>query len=179
MGTISATEANVQMGNSPITGKPPFGMRMESTLGTANVEWDSGNFGTFHYNFGYLKDHSQIEQDGDFSSFAAPVGNNILSLSVLQSLEYRNKHTDHTAYWTYDADRFNVLLGGQIFSETSSLVNSSQFWLRNPASNLAGPPFLLSTAPLVFGYEYTESTRYLDGKRITSGRQSGRVELEL
>ncbi len=148
VGTISASEANVQMGNNPITGQPPFGMKMDSTIGSISVEWDSGSFGKFHYNFGYLKDHSMVEQDGDFSSFAAPVGNNILSLSVLQSLDYRNKHTDHVAYWTFDSDRFNLLIGGQKFSETASLINSSQFWLRNPASNLAGPPFLLATAPL-------------------------------
>ena len=163
VGTIAATEANVQMGNRPTTGQPPFGMRMDSTIGSISVEYASDGFGTFRYNFGYLKDHSTIEQDGDFSSFPAPVGNNILSLSVLQSLEYRNKHTDHVAYWTFDSDRFNLLLGGQAFRETSSLVNSSQFWLRNPASNLAGPPFFLATAPLAaptFPDVATRKTQY-------------------
>lgn len=148
VGVISATQANVQMGLNPITGQPPFGMKMDSTIGSVQVEWKTDNFGTFHYNFGYLKDHSTIEQDGDFSSFAAPAGNNILSLSVLQSLDYRNKHTDHVAYWTYESDRIDLLIGGQKFNETSSLINTSQFWLRNPASNLAGPPFFLARSPL-------------------------------
>jgi hypothetical protein len=34
---------------------------------------------------------------------------------------------------------------------------------------------LESSSPLVFGYEYDRSTRFLDGKRITAGRESGHV----
>jgi iron complex outermembrane recepter protein len=169
VGVISATQANVQMGLNPITGQPPFGMKMDSTIGSVQVEWKTDNFGTFHYNFGYLKDHSTIEQDGDFSSFAAPAGNNILSLSVLQSLDYRNKHTDHVAYWTFDSDRFNLLIGGQKFNETSSLINTSQFWLRNPASNLAGPPFFLATAPLAVPTHPDVATRKTDYSAFFAG----------
>ncbi len=169
VGVISATQANVQMGLNPITGQPPFGMKMDSTIGSVHVEWKTDSFGTFHYNFGYLKDHSTIEQDGDFSSFPAPAGNNILSLSVLQSLDYRNKHTDHVAYWTYDSDRINLLIGGQKFNETSSLINTSQFWLRNPTSNLAGPPFFLATSPLAVPTHPDVATRKTDYSAFFAG----------
>ena len=147
VGEIAATEANLQMSLNPLTGLPPFGMRMDSVLGSVEAKWDTGSFGTFVYNFGYLKDHSFIEQDGDFTSTPAPPGL-VLSLSVIQNLEYRNKHTDHSLYWTYDTDRFGLIAGFQRFDETSSLVNSSQFWLRSPTSPLGGPPFNLRRAPV-------------------------------
>lgn len=40
-----------------------------------------------------------------------------------------------------------MLVGGQAFTERSAAINSAQFWLRNPASPLAGPPFFLSAQP--------------------------------
>ena len=147
VGGISAGESNVQMSLNPLTGKPPFGMRVNTTLSTVNSEWDTGSFGTFHYNFGYLRDHSLIEQDGDFTSTAAPPGM-VLSISALQSLEYRNKHTDHTLYWTFETGKLDLLLGVQKFKETSGLRNASQFYLRSATSPLAGPPFRLRTAPV-------------------------------
>ncbi len=162
VGELSATEANVQMSTNPLTGRPPFGMRMDSVLGSLNAEWDTGSFGVLHYNFGYLKDHSFVEQDGDFTNTPAPPGL-VLSLSVIQNLEYRNKHTDHTLYWTYDSDRLNLIAGVQRFDETSSLVNSSQFWLRSPTSPLGGPPFNLRRAPVAnttFPVNVTRSTDY-------------------
>lgn len=162
VGEISATEANVQMGLNPLTGRPPFGMRMDSVVGSVEARWDTGSFGTFVYNFGYLKDHSVIEQDGDFTSSAAPPGL-VLSLSVLQSLEYRNKHTDHTLYWTYNSKRLSLIAGVQRFDETSTLNNASQFWLRSATSALGGPPFNLSRAPsanTAFPVLTTRSTDY-------------------
>lgn len=162
VGEIAATEANVQMSLNPLTGLPPFGMRMDSVLGTISAKWDTGSFGTFNYQFGYLKDHSLVEQDGDFTSTAAPPGL-VLSLSVLQSLEYRNKHTDHTLYWTYDSDRLSLIAGVQRFDETSSLNNAAQFWLRSPTSPLGGPPFNLRRAPVAntaFPVITTRNTEY-------------------
>lgn len=146
VGPISADESDVQMSLNPLTGEPPFGMKMSSDIASAKVEWDTGNFGTFTYTFGYLKDHSEVEQDGDFTSTPAPPGL-VLSINALQSLDYRNKHTDHTAYWNYDNDWLHLIAGVQIFEETSRLVNNAQFWLRSPTSPLAGPPFRLRTAP--------------------------------
>ena len=135
------------MSLNPLTGKPPFGMRMTQNVASLAVEWDTGSFGTFHYQFGWLKNRSAIEQDGDFSNFAAPPGL-VLSLQVLQDLQYANKHTDHTAYWNYDNDWLTLLAGVQRFDEKSTLRNNAQFWLRNPASPLGGPPFNLNRAPV-------------------------------
>ncbi len=146
VGQVRATRANVDMGLNPNTGRPPFGMVSNLHVASGHIEYDTGSFGEFHYNFGYLKNFTDIEQDGDFHSRPAPPGL-VLSISALQDLVYRNKHTDHTVYWTHEIDRFDFILGYQHFEETSSLLNGSQFWLRNPASPLAGPPFRLDTAP--------------------------------
>lgn len=146
VGVISANQSNIQAGLNPLTGQPPFGLRGTSNIGAVRAEWKTG-FGTFHYQFGYLKNRSAIEQDGDFSNSAAPPGL-VLSLQVLQDLQYANRHYDHTAYWAYDKDRFNVLLGYQRFDEKSTLRNASQFWLRSPTSALGNPPFNLSRGPI-------------------------------
>ena len=146
VGPITAGESNIQMGNNPITGKPPFGMRMNQNLGSLDVTWVQ-EWGTLSYRLGILDNASDIEQDGDFTNFAGPPGA-VLSLSVLQSLHYENSHTDHEVRYQKDWKTVSAMLGAQKFTEDSSLINSAQFWLRNPASTLAGPPFLLATAPL-------------------------------
>jgi iron complex outermembrane recepter protein len=162
IGTLSARESDIQMGNNPLTNAPPFGMRTTQNIVSTVIEWDTGGFGTFHYDFGYLKNRSEIEQDGDFSSLPAPPGL-VLSVQALEELQYRNQHTDHNIYWTLDRDRFNLLLGYQRYDEKSTLRNASQFWLRNPASPLGGPPFFLNRAPsATFAYPatYARDTGY-------------------
>ena len=142
IGAIKATLANVQMGVNEQTGAPPRGLDMDQDIGHADFRWLT-DFGTFNYSFGYLKNVSMIEQDGDFTNFAAPPGF-VLSLSSFIKLDYTNEHTDHDVYWTHKFGPFQVLLGGQVFHEDSELINNSKFWLRNRASPLAGPPFFLS-----------------------------------
>jgi iron complex outermembrane recepter protein len=142
IGEIKASIKDVQMGVNEQTGAPPKGLDMDQDVGDFSAKWGT-DFGTFNYSFGYLKNVSNIEQDGDFTNFAAPPGF-VLSLSVLTVLEYTNEHTDHDFYWTHTLGAFQVLFGGQIFNEESELINDSKFWLRNRLSPLAGPPFFLS-----------------------------------
>ena len=162
IGQINARESNVQTSINPLTGRPPFGLKVKSTVMSNILEWDTGSFGKFVYNYGYLRDRSLIDQDGDFSSTPAPPGLTF-SLSAIQDLDYRNKHHDNTAYWTFDNDRFDLVLGVQRFTETSSLVNATQFFLRNPASGLGGPPFNLRRAPVANSADpvvVTRDTKY-------------------
>ena len=162
VGQINAGQQNVQMGLNPLTGLPPFGLRANTFVASAKFEWDTKSFGTFVYNYGRLKDNSQVEQDGDFTSVAAPPGL-VLSLQALQDLDNRNEHTDHTLYWTYSHDRFDAILGYQGFKEQSSLRNATQFWLRSPTSALGGPPFNLRRAPVAnsaFPVITTRGTKY-------------------
>jgi iron complex outermembrane recepter protein len=142
VGEVKATIANVQMGVNEQTGAPPHGLEMDQDVGQFDAKW-STDFGTFNYSFGYLKNVSDIEQDGDFTNFAGPPGF-VLSLSALNQLNYINEHTDHDIYWTHKIGAFSLLFGGQVFHEDSELVNDSKFWLRNRNSPLAGPPFFLS-----------------------------------
>ncbi len=142
VGEIKATIANVQMGVNEQTGAPPKGLEMDQQVGQFDAKWTTG-FGIFNYSFGYLKNVSDIEQDGDFTNFVGPPGL-VLSLSALNELNYTNEHTDQDFYWTHKFGAFQVLFGGQVFQEESELINDSKFWLRNRASPLAGPPFFLS-----------------------------------
>jgi iron complex outermembrane recepter protein len=142
VGEIKATIADVQMGVNEQTGAPPHGLKMDQEVGQFDAKW-STDFGTFHYSFGYLNNASDIEQDGDFTSFAGPPGL-VLSLSSNYQLNYTNEHTDNEIYWTHKIGSFSLLFGGQVFSEDSELLNDSKFWLRNRNSPLAGAPFFLS-----------------------------------
>jgi iron complex outermembrane recepter protein len=146
VGRIDADVSDIEMGLNPLTGLPPFGMRGRLHVGSVAVKWETESFGTFHYNFGYLNNRSQIEQDGDFHDRPAPPGM-VLSIQALQELDYGNKQYNHVAYWTWSDDRFDLILGYQRFDESADLNNASQFWLRSPTSPLAGPPFFLRTAP--------------------------------
>ena len=144
IGPIVADISDVQMGVNEETGQPPRGLELDQRLLTLDAAWDSG-FGTFHYTFGWINNDSFVEADGDFTDFPAPPGF-VLSLSALQQLDYDDKRFDNNLFWTHSFGAFDVLLGAQRLDEESSLVNSSKFWLRNPDSPLAGPPFFLASA---------------------------------
>jgi outer membrane receptor protein involved in Fe transport len=161
VGEIRGGERDIQMSLNPFTSAPPFGMRMEQEIGSFDAEWKSG-FGVLHYEMGYLRNDSDIEQDGDFSNFAAPPGM-VLSLQVLQNLNYVNQHYDHDLYWTHSIGAVDLLFGVEAFNETSKLRNQSKFWLRSAASPLGNPPFSLARAPAVDPYpvDIRRETDYL------------------
>ncbi len=145
VGTLRATEADLQLSPDPFTGEPFSGQRLTQDLVSLNVSWE-GDWGTLSYRFGYLDNHSRIQQDGDYSAYPGPPGL-VLSLSALQDLTYTNRAFDHEIRLDRSFGPVDVLLGAQFFKERSDLVNAAQFWLRNPGSPLAGPPFRLATAP--------------------------------
>ncbi|WP_448581228.1 TonB-dependent receptor [Thermaurantiacus sp.] len=145
VGELRAREADLQLSPDPFTGKPFSGQRLTQDLVSVNVSWD-GDWGTLSYRLGYLDNHTHIQQDGDYSDYPGPPGL-VLALSALQDLTYMNRAWDHEIRFNRTFGRVDALLGAQIFSEQSDLVNAAQFWLRNPRSPLAGPPFRLATAP--------------------------------
>ena len=159
-GAIEADISDVQMGDNPLTGQPPAGMDVDQTVGSIVAEWDT-SYGEFRYLFGYQKNDSYIEADGDFTDFPGPPGF-VFSLSALQDLNYDNEHFDHTLMWLNSIGSFDLLLGLQVLDEESSLLNDSKFWLRNPASPLAGPPFFLANQAQETGFPalYTRDTEY-------------------
>lgn len=161
VGELRATEADLQLSADPFTGRPFAGLRFSQDLVSVNATWDS-DWGTLSYRLGYLDNHSTIVQDGDYANFRAPPGL-VLAISALQDLTYANRAWDHELRLFRSFGRVDVLLGAQIFSEKSSLVNAAQFWLRNPDSPLAGPPFRLATAPradFAFPVLNTRDTNY-------------------
>ncbi len=142
VGPIVADISDVQMGVNEETGQPPRGLTLDQQLFTIDAVWDT-EYGSFHYNFGWIDNDSFVEADGDFTNFPAPPGF-VLSLSALQQLDYADERFDNNLFWNNSYGSVDVLIGAQFLDEDSSLVNSSKFWLRNPDSPLAGPPFFLS-----------------------------------
>jgi outer membrane receptor protein involved in Fe transport len=142
LGELRASERDIQMGLNEQTLSPPDGMETTQDIAALRARWQSA-LGDVIYSYGWLNNESIIEQDGDFTSFPAPPGF-VLSLSVINQLDYENQHDDHNLYWTHTLGAVDLLLGVQVFREESSLLNNSRFWLRNPASPLGGPPFFLS-----------------------------------
>jgi len=145
VGAISAGESDIQLSADPFTGKAFEGMKMTQDLVSVNASWDA-DWGTLSYRFGWIDNESRLQQDGDYSNFAAPPGP-VLSLSALQDLEYHNRRIDNELRLRRTFGRVDIMVGAQILTEESSLINAAQFWLRSPTSPLAGPPFRLSTAP--------------------------------
>ena len=161
IGDVVAGVEDIDLSPHPFTGEPMRGMRLQQDIATLLVRWQA-EWGTLSYRFGHLDNRSSIEQDGDYTNFPGPPGF-VLSLSAFQVLDFTNRTFDHELKFNRRFGRVDVLLGGQIFSETSTVTNSAQFWLRNPASPFGGPPFFLSTAPKAdFAYPLTtdRSTRY-------------------
>lgn len=144
VGPIKADINDVQMGVNEETGQPPSGLELDQDLFTVDARWQT-DIGAFRYNFAWIENDSFIEADGDFTDFPAPPGF-VLSLSALQQLDYTDDRLDHNLFWTHSVGDFSFLVGAQYLDEDSTLVNSSKFWLRNPDSPLAGPPFFLSPA---------------------------------
>ncbi|MEE4639691.1 MAG: TonB-dependent receptor [Wenzhouxiangella sp.] len=160
VGPVRADISDVQMGVNEETGEPPRGLELDQDLFTLDARWRSG-FGSFRYNFAWIENSSFIEADGDFTDFPAPPGF-VLSLSALQQLDYRDDRLDHNLFWTHTFGDVSLLFGAQYLDEDSTLVNSSKFWLRNPNSPLAGPPFFLSAAQTTNPYpvRLTRDTEY-------------------
>ena len=179
-GPVEAGIGDVQMGLNPLTGAPPTGMEVDQTVGSIDARWDT-RYGEFRYLFGFQRNESYIEADGDFTDFPGPPGF-VFSLSALQQLTYDNEHIDQTVLWLNEVGRFEFLFGAQILDEQSTLLNDSKFWLRNPASPLAGPPFFLANQAEAnpFPAFYTRDTEYraLFGRVRWSLSDSLRIGLE-
>jgi len=145
-GPISAGVADVQMGLDPLTGKPWAGMDMTYRIGTWKAEWQTG-LGEVTYMGSLMKNDSRISQDGDFTDFAVtdPMA---FAISSITRLDQDADQQNHELRWTRRTASSNWIAGVQRYTEAMGMNNESQFWLRNPASRLAGPPFRLKTAPI-------------------------------
>lgn len=145
VGPVRAQADQIDLSPDPFTGQPMRGMGLRQDIATLMVNWSIGG-GELSYRFGHLDNRSRLEQDGDYTNFAGPPGF-VLSLSAFQVLDFTNRTFDHELKYDRRVGPVSLMVGGQAFSEASSVINSAQFWMRNPASPLGGPPFFLSTAP--------------------------------
>lgn len=144
-GDVTASEDQIDLSPDPFTGDAMRGLKMRQDIATLRLRWDMGD-GQLSYRFGHLDNRSDLEQDGDYSNFPGPPGF-VLSLSAFQDLRFTNRTFDHELSYEHQFGDFDILIGGQAFNESSSVINSAQFYLRAENSPLAGPPFFLSAAP--------------------------------
>lgn len=161
VGEIRATERDVQLSARPFGGNFP-GLDQVQETATLDVSLGTG-FGDFTLLFGWLRNDANSILDGDYANYpqTSPTA---LSFSAMVNELYENQHRHWELRWSNDFGPVSVILGAQAFSETSSLISGSQFWLRNPASIFANvPPFGFRGAPTVaapFPSTYTRATDY-------------------
>jgi iron complex outermembrane recepter protein len=145
-GPLRAGIQDVQMGLDPLTGKPWAGMDMSYRVATWKAEWQKLG-GEVTYMGSLLRNDSRVHQDGDFTDFAVtdPMA---FAISSITRWDQNGDQQNHELRWTRRTASSNWIAGVQRYSEEMEMTNYSQFWLRNPASMLSGPPFRLRTAPI-------------------------------
>lgn len=145
-GPIRASIQDVQMGVDPLTGLPWAGMAMTYRVANWKAEWQTLG-GELTYMGSVLRNESRIHQDGDFTDFAVtdPMA---FAISSITRWDQDGDQQNHELRWTRRTASSNWIAGVQRYREDMEMTNYSQFWLRNPASMLSGPPFRLKTAPI-------------------------------
>ena len=160
-GEISASESDLQLSARPFGGSFP-GLDQVQETATLEATLDNG-LGDFTLLFGWLRNDANSIIDGDYSNYAQ-LSPTALSFSAMVNELYENQHRHWEIRWSNQFGPVSVILGAQAFSESSSLISGSQFWLRNPASIFANvPPFGFRGAPTAaapFPSTYTRATDY-------------------
>ncbi|MEZ5458912.1 MAG: TonB-dependent receptor [Steroidobacteraceae bacterium] len=159
IGGIAAAESDIQISASPFGGTFPG---LDQTQENGTLEATLNTFaGDFTLMFGYLRNDAHSIIDGDYNDY--PVGPTVVSFSAAVNELYENSHRNWEVRWSNAFGPVDVIVGAQLFKETSSLISGSQFWLRNPASIFGGPPFFFRAAPTAappFPGFYARSTEY-------------------
>ena len=163
VGPITADIDDVQLGVNEETGQPPSGLDLDQDLVSLDATWET-DFGTLHYKFGWIQNKSAIEADGDFTNFPAPPGF-VFSLSAFQQFEGDDERYDNNLYLTKSFGDVDILVGAQFLDEDSSFNNNSDFFLRNPQSPFAGPPFFFVTQQMSTDFP-VRTTRDTDYKAV-------------
>ncbi len=159
IGELAATEANIQISPFPFGGSFPG---VDQTQENATLEGTlATGLGEFTLLFGYLRNDTHSIIDGDYNNYT--VAPNVISFSAAVSELYENDHKNWELRWSGSFGPVEAILGVQYFTEFSSLLSGSQFWLRNPNSIFGGPPFFFRRAPTVnppFPGFYSRDTEY-------------------
>ncbi len=145
LGELSASESDIDYSLDPATGAPFVGLEQRQQFGTLQVDLELAS-GTLTYLAGFMENTSYDRADTDYTDFAVtdPFA---FSISTINILDYDFKHQSHELRHAGSRDRVSWIVGATAYLETAKLRNGAQFWLRNPNSFLAGPPFGLSNAP--------------------------------
>jgi iron complex outermembrane recepter protein len=160
-GEIRAAEGDVQLSADPFRGVYP-GIEQQQENAFLEAKLSSG-FGDFTLNFSWLRNDAHNIADGDYNNIPQPLPT-VGSLNAEVNEIYANQHRNWDLRWANTFGAVDVILGVQKFDELSTLLSSSQFWLRNPNSIFGGPPFFfrrLPTATVDFPGLYSRDSDYI------------------
>lgn len=144
-GELFAQESDIDYSADPLTGEPFAGLEQIQQFGTLQVDYKIAN-GTLTYLGGFMDNASNDRSDTDYTDYAVtePFA---FSTSTINILDYEFRHQSHELRHVGESGRLRWIAGGTVYLETAKLSNGSQFWVRNPDSLLAGPPFNLANGP--------------------------------
>jgi len=144
-GEVFVDENDVDYSLDPATGQPFAGMSQTNQFGTLTVDIETEH-GAWTYQGGFMENRSNDRSDTDYTDFAVtdPFA---FSISTVNILDYTFQHQSHELRHAGTRGKLSWIAGGTVYLEEARLNNGSQFWLRNPDSFLAGPPFGVATEP--------------------------------
>lgn len=145
LGELFAEESDIDYSADPQTGEAFAGLEQTQQFGTMQIDYEVAN-GTLTYLGGFMDNASNDRSDTDYTDYAvtAPFA---FSTSTINILDFEFQHQSHELRHVGEANRLRWIVGGTAYFETAKLSNGSQFWVRNPDSLLAGPPFNLANGP--------------------------------
>ncbi len=145
LGELSASPSDIDFSPDPATGEAFAGLSQKQRFGTLQVDYEMQN-GTLTYLAGFMNNSSNDRSDTDYTDYAvtSPFA---FSISTVNILDYDFEHQSHELRFAGESDRMRWIYGATAYLETAELRNGSLFWLRNPNSALAGPPFFLANEP--------------------------------
>ncbi len=146
VGELNATEADIDLSPDPVTGLAFPGLKQFARFGTLQADYEIAN-GTLTYVAGYMRNTSYDRSDPDYTN-SVVTNPFAFAISAINVLNYDFKHNSNELRHVGESGRLRWIAGVATYNETARLGNAAQFWLRNPASALAGPPFFLANQPI-------------------------------
>jgi outer membrane receptor protein involved in Fe transport len=142
-GGLGASESDIALSPDPNTGQAFEGMTQEQHFGTLQVDYEVAN-GTLTYLAGFMNNTSTDHSDSDYTDFEVndPMA---FSLSANNYFKFDFEHIVQELRHVGSKGRWQWSAGVASYFETAQLDNGATFWLRNPNSFLAGPPFFIPT----------------------------------
>jgi hypothetical protein len=137
-GEISASESDLQLSAFPFGGSFP-GLDQVQETATLEANLATG-LGDFTLLFGWLRNDATLHHRWRLQQLRRSSRRRRCRSARSSTSCTRTSIATGSCAGATSSDPVSVILGAQAFSESSSLLSGSQFWLRNPASIFANVP---------------------------------------